>query len=41
MAGLMAYLHAQHYAPTYAPLSPLKRLVRWLRGGPYADVLFA
>jgi hypothetical protein len=27
--------------PDYSPLTNLKRLIRWLRGGPYADVVFA
>lgn len=25
----------------YRSTSPLARLIRWLRGGPYADVMFA
>ena len=28
-----------HYST--ASLSPLAKLIRWLRGGPYADVVFA
>jgi hypothetical protein len=39
MTGLMAHLMATTPAPAYS--NPLARLIKWLRGGPYADVVFA